>query len=192
MGRKRTAETAFTYPEENYDEQEFNIFFEHWKGFAITITTDIVKNRKLYFGLDLCKSSAFEGIFKAFLAIKKLKYDEYLHIKGIVRMCVKNVFWTFCRLYGFIPSSGQKFFPTSFVDFNEYFKNSTTPNEISKIDANILMKIINDCPEKEREIWSLYLTGYDFSEIANKLNYANKSSPLKMFYRSVERIKSKI
>lgn len=192
MGNKRRAQTSFTYPEEKYDENEFNIFFDHWKGFAIAITTDILKNRKLYYGLDLCKSSAFEGLFKAFLVIKKLDCKEYLHIKGIVRMCVKRVFWSFSRMYGFIRSSGQVFFPISYVDFFEFFKETTIPDKISNIDSSILMKIIENFPEKEREIWSLYINGYNFCEISKKLNYANKSSPLKLHYRSIERIKKMI
>jgi hypothetical protein len=182
---------TFTYPE-SYDEIECEKFIDHWKPLAFFIAFNILKSRKLFYGLDLARSSALEACFRTFVVTEKLGIKDYFHIKGILRKIINRTFWTMATVFGFIASSGQIYFPKYFVDYETFFKNRAIDFNYSEIDANMIKEMASCFPEKEYQIFQMDLAGYDFVEIANKLGYANKSSPLKMHYRSIERLKNRV
>jgi hypothetical protein len=183
---------CFTYPD-SYDEIACNEFIDHFTGFAIHIAIDILKNSGKHFGLDLAKTSAFEALFRAYIFCSKSEITDYLRKKGIIRMMVKRCFWSFATIFGFIPSSGQSYFPTNWVDFKDFFSETTKKSNIyDECDIKFINNLIQLLPARERDIHHLYIAGYDFAEIGRKLGYKNKSSPLKMHQRTIKRIKELI
>lgn len=186
---KRDSYKTFTYPSD-YDEKKCEEFINHFINLAMFISVDILKRSNRYFGLDLARTAAYEGCFKAFILSSKIENIEYKHQKGYVRMCTKRAFWSFATIFGYIPSSGQIHFPIEWIDYDSYFsEKKTESNFYNDIDVNIINNIVKNFPEKESEIHQLYISGYDFAEIGRKLRYKNKSSPLKMHQRTIERVK---
>ncbi len=181
---------TFHYPSD-YDEQECEKFITEWLGFAIFIAVDTLKYSKRYVGLDLARTAALEGIFRTYFIAK----DGYSQgeTKSLIRMMVKRCFWSFCVIFGYLPSSGQIFFPKEFVNYDVFFRDrSNKKHFFDDLDINIINEFVESFSERERDIHTLYLGGYDFAEISRKIGYANKSSPLKMHKRMIERLKIKI
>lgn len=180
---------TFTYPDD-FEEKECDEFINHFINLALHIAIYTLKNSGRYFGLDLAKTAAYEGCFKAYILSKKIENIDYKHCKGFVRTCVKRAFWSFARIFGYIRSRGQVYFPTAWIEYESYFRDrSESSDAVNKIDSKIINEIIKDFPDRESEIHQLFLAGYDYAEIGKKLGYKNKSSPLKMHKRTLERVK---
>lgn len=189
---KRDHYRTFTYPSD-YDENACEEFIKHFVNLGIYIAIDCLKRSNQYFGMDLCKSAAYEGCFKAFLLSSKIENPDYKHKKGLVRMCVKRAFWSLAIVFGYIRSSGQSYFPSVWVDYNNFFKDRSAPDNFSdNVDIHIVNEIIKTFPNKEYEIHQLFLSGYDYAEIGRILGYKNKSSALKMHKRTLYRVKEKL
>lgn len=188
MAQPRTAYRSFTYPEE-YDEKECDEFINHFVNLGIFLAMNHLKNSRKYFGKDVAITAAYEGCFRAYLVSKKLNAIEYKFKKGLVRKCVRECFWTLARMFGYIPTSGQIFFPTAWINFEDYFKeqtiNSTTCDEV---DHQILRDLIDQMPDKERDIFILHLSGYDYAEIARKLGYKGKTTALKIAKKKIRKL----
>ncbi len=183
---------CFTYPED-YDEKLCEEFINHFTGFAVYIANLTLKLSGRYFGLDLARSAAFEGLFKSYIVCSEIVDCSYERKKGIIKMTVKRCFWSFARIFGFIPSSGQTYFPKGYVDFKDFFREKTIDSTTyHDCDLKIIKELIELLPDRERDIHHLYLAGYDFAEIGRKLGYKTKTSPLQMYKRSIERLKEKI
>src|SRR6185369_1663885 len=113
--------------------------------------------------------------------------------KGLVRMCAKRCFWSFAVIFGYLPSSGQIYFPKKFISFEDFFtRKSTGKDVVNEMDTHIINEMIKEFPLRESKIHQLFIAGYDYAEIGRKLGYKNKSSPLKMHKRTLKRVKERL
>lgn len=189
MSKQKTIIT--TIKDLNYDVNSAEIFINEWKNFAFYISCEHLKKGNYYFGFDLMRSAALEGCLTAYQYIKERKIKEKHNIRGVVRMQVKRCFWDLATMFGYIPSRGQVFFPTSFIDYDSHFQNTFSNQDFrEELDRVFLKMLFNELPDKKRRIFELYFNGYNFTEIGKMLGYKDPAASRQVFYRSIEEIKS--
>jgi hypothetical protein len=156
-----------------FDETKANEFITHFIPLAFYICKEWVKSRNINCGMATAKSVALEACFKVYMLEENenSKAVSYNHQKGRIRLYCKYYLFNELTTQGFFRSSGQKFFPNGFVPI-EWLENHIT-NEINSIDdidfrqIESLLRLIGN--EFENKILDLYLLGYNYVEIAEKL-----------------------
>lgn len=178
--------------EKDFDEAKAEEFIKHFYPLSFYICKDYVTTRRIYCGLDVCESAAYEACFKAYQMEIDRPTVNYLHQKGRVRICSKFGLISMLTTYGYLISSGQKYFPTEWVPLDYFNQGSTIPNiadEIDKRQIECLLKSLGN--EYENEIIDLFLLGYDFVEIGERLG-RGKSAISKKFQTIIKRFDERI
>lgn len=138
------------------------------------------------------RTAALEGCLNGYIYMQKkgISEKDSAHVRGILRLEVKRAFWDFTRIFGFVKSSGQKYFPEGFDEYSEIFKDHSLPNSgfFNDLDYAAIRLMVDQMPDKERIVFTLFLQGYDFAEISAHLGYHSRSSSRHIFDRMIERI----
>lgn len=184
---KNTYTTIQSHETSDYDVNKANDFIEEWKNLAIYLSLEIAKRDTRFFSLDFVKSTALEACLRAYLYIEKNKITHIPYIRGVIRLSTKRTFWTLATYFGFVPSRGQVYFPKSWENYDELFKDQPLEGFIkNKLDNSLLKQLIKKLPDNKRFVFERYIEGYDFSEISKMMGFAVRSSSRHIFDRQID------
>lgn len=194
MPRKKTQIATFSYPEK-VDLEEANSFIKKYEKLSVYIGLKHGFERRICNCRETFISGALEGCYKSFLILTEKfskPWDEKL-IRVVIRSQVKRRIYSMAIIEGYLPSSGQVFFPKKWINWDEYFGNvGSTSGTRSELEVSLILETLMGLKDKNEDILLLFMAGYDFSEISQKLKYKGRSSSRVAFDRMIVRARKKL
>jgi len=194
MGRIKTRSGTVKF-DDNVDMQKANEFLKKWESFGVYIGLTEGFDKNLCNDRQTFISGALEGIYKAFVKLMHHyaePWDEKL-VRTVIRGQIKRNIYDMCIINGYLPSRGQVFFPKGWVNWEDYFQLYESNNDITATcELNYIESLIEELPDKDRDIMRLFAAGYDCAEISRRSGYKNKSAGLKRVYSACKTIQKKL